>query len=435
MKIQYIVYHYIYCIQDKTMPDFSLKTMHKVFRILHSDIRESFANCNSNRLDSPMIRSIDSWMKLPLPADMRRCLLSEEKKTDNDYFPEKIQKHILNEQSVAITYNFNVGNRTVVLHFVLFNKRENNVNMHKMRVKARRVCALLHLVSLHASRATCSSALNIFIYMTEFKKLFPDETSKVLDSEHANTGLSYHCARNNDVVVYRKEEWFKVLIHELFHAFGLSFIDGDLPDGADAAMQSMLKKTYAISHPVRIYETYCEIWARILNAVFACFSDGDGNDSKCADANCMNSDIELAVFGECVMKGLQKDAEHALHQCAKIMHHMGIPSHVLLNPTDENRAIVFEKYRENTNVFAYYVLTCALQHSHEIFLEWCYKNNPIIDKKPRANIMQFRTNWSNFNSFMEMLYHSKRRCPAVPNVLPYAVSGTSMRMTLPSATE
>jgi hypothetical protein len=227
--------------------------------------------------------------------------------------------------------------------------------------------------------------------------------------------------------VYRKEEWFKVLIHELFHAFGLSFIESDLPDGADAAMQAMLQKMYAISHPVRIYETYCEIWARILNVVFACGTDGNGNGSKC-----MDSDVELAVFGECVMKGLRKDAAHALHQCAKIMHHTGIPSRVLLNPNDENRAIVAEKYRENTNVFAYYVLTCALQHSHELFLEWCYKNNPTSAKKPRANVMQFRTNRSNFNSFMELLHHSKGRCPDPPHLNPTAISGSSMRMTLPA---
>jgi len=404
---------------------FNGKTLHKAFKGLYSDMQRSFAECGSNQFEPTTVKTVDSSMQLPLPADMRRRLVSNG--PSDEFFPAEIQRHILNERSISISYKFSAGGRAVSLHFVVFNKRIEKLNMNEMATKARRVCALLHLVSLHANRATCSSTLNIFIYMTEFKKLFPTRKGEAFESEHANTGLSYHCARNNDVVVYRQEEWFKVLIHELFHAFGLSFIEGDLPDGADAAMQTVLQKTYAISHPVRIYETYCEIWARILNVVFACFSDGNGS-------KCMYSDVDLAVFGDCVMNGLRKDAAHALHQCAKIMHHMGIPSRVLLNPTDENRAIVAEKYRENTNVFAYYVLTCALQHSHELFLEWCYKNNPNTDKKPRANVMQFRTNRSNFNSFMELLHHSKARCPDVPQ-LNMNPSGSSMRMTLPSPTE
>jgi len=411
--------------------------LHKAFRGLYSDMQRSFAECASKQFEPTTVKTVDSWMQLPLPADMRRRLVSNGSNGsgDDEFFPAEIQRHILNEQSISITYDFKVGGRNVVLHFVVFNKRIDKLNMNDMAAKARRVCALLHLVSLHASRATCSSTLTIFIYMTEFKKLFPTRKGEAFESEHANTGLSYHCARNNDVVVYRQEEWFKVLIHELFHAFGLSFIESDLPDGADAAMQRVLQRTYAISHPVRIYETYCEIWARILNVVFACFSDADGNGDNGGSSKCMDSAVELAVFGDCVMKGLRKDAEHALHQCAKIMHHAGIPPHVLLNPTDENRAIVAEKYRENTNVFAYYVLTCALQHSHELFLEWCYKNNPFVDKKPRANVLQFRTNRSVFNSFVELLYHCKHRCPATPSVSLHAIPGSSMRMTLPSATE
>jgi hypothetical protein len=298
--------------------------------------------------------------------------------------------------------------------------------VHKMQEYAKRVCALMHLVSLHAARSTCSSTLNLFVYMTPFKKQLPHEEGEVFESKHANTGLSYHCAKNNEVVVYRKEEWFKVLIHELFHAMGLSFIEGDVvPAWVDAAMQTLLKKMYAISHSVCIYETYCEIWARILNVMFECFMDGHNGRHE-------EFEFELAVFSECVMKGLRRDAKFALHQCAKIMHHMGIHPEVLLNPTDENRAIVAKKYRENTNVFAYYVLTCVLQNSPDLFLQWCYKNNPFKQKKPRANMMQFRTIPSNFIGFMEMLNDCKQRCP--PIVQSHLID-SSMRMTSHSSTE
>jgi hypothetical protein len=108
------------------------------------------------------------------------------------------------------------------------------------------------------------------------------------------------------------------------------------------------------------------------------------------------------------------------------------------NPTKDNRAIVAQKYRENTNVFAYYVMTCALQNSPDVFLVWCYKNNPTTAVKPRANLLQFRTIPANFNGFMEMLHH----CNLKPIMLtqPHAhgnnqdllhvdVLGSTMRMT------
>jgi hypothetical protein len=409
------------------MPDFNVKTVQKVFRVLYSDIRDSFHACRSNNLGEPKIVPVDSWVQLPLPKEMRNRMIESNNRAD-DFFPKKIQHYILNEQSISITYDFKVGERKVVLHFVVFNKLKNSLNMHKMQEHARRVCALVQLVSLHAARSTCSSILNIFIYMTPFKKRLPDEQGDVFESEHANTGLSYHCAKNNEVVVYRKEEWFKVLIHELFHAMGLSFIESDIPAWVDAAMQTLLQNMYAISHSVRIYETYCETWARILNVMFECFTDGDSSHYGSPE----ESEFELAVFGECVMKGLRKDAKFALHQCAKIIHHMGIRPDVLLNPTDENRAIVAKKYRENTNVFAYYVLTCVLQNSPELFLQWCYKNNPFKQKKPRANVMQFRTIPSNFNGFMEMLNDCKQHCP--PIVQSHGLD-SSMRMTSHSSTE
>ena len=417
-------------------------TLHKVFHGLYSDMQRAYAACDSQRLE-PTVQRVDSWRKLPMTADMRKQMETSGAASMN-HLPPEIQRHVLNEPSTAITYRFLTTNpnvtspsRSVVLHFVVFNTP--NPDLKKMLEHATRVCALMHLVSAHASRSTCSATLNIFIYMTEFKKLFPAARGEALDAEHANTGMSYHCAKDNDIVVYREEEWFKVLIHEAFHAFGLSFIESDMPRGVDAAMQRVLQRTYAISHPVRVYETYCEIWARVLNVCFACFSP-PSNASKLVDGDGSSPilNVHLNAFIECVLDGLHRDAQFALQQCAKIMRYMDIPWSVMRSPTKDNRAIVAQKYRENTNVFAYYVMTCALQNSPDVFLVWCYKNNPTTAVKPRANLLQFRTIPANFNGFMEMLHH----CNLKPIMLTQShahgnnqdllhvdVLGSTMRMT------
>jgi hypothetical protein len=407
---------------DMDFDSSNANALRKVFHGLHSDLQRAYHHCSSQQL-TPVVKTVDTWRNLPLPTDMRKQLAQVQTGLpESTYFPHEIQHHILNEQSTAITYRFKVDDRKVVLHFVEFNKRESDLNMNKMLAHAKRVCALIHLVSMHASRSTCSAELNIFIYMTKFKKQFPTEKGQTLDAEHANTGMSYHCAKNNDVLVYRKEEWFKVLIHELFHALGLSFIESDMPPEVEAAMQRMLQRMYAISHPVRIYETYCEMWARILNIVFDCFSEDDATH---ADAMHMN------VFIDCVFDGLHANARFAQKQCAKLLRYMDLSHAVISHPTKENRALVAKKYRENTNVFAYYVLTCVLLHSPDAFMVWCYKNNPFTRDKPRTNVLQFRTIPSNFNGFMEMMHRCKQRCPDLDSACNDAdVLGSSMRMTV-----
>jgi hypothetical protein len=413
---------------------YTAKKMHKAFHGLYLDMQRSFAECNALKLN-PVTKPFDSRinpMQLPLPADMRTQLLSSNGNSQSmEYFPDEIQHHILNEPGVAITYKFEVVSRKVVLHFVEFNT--HNPDMKKMQAHAKRVCALMHLVSTHASRIMCSSTLNVYIYMTEFKKRFPTKKGEAIDTEHANTGMSYHCAKANDIVVYRKEEWFKVLIHESFHAFGLGFIENDMPEGMDQAMQAMLQKTYSISHPVRIYETYCEIWARILNVMFDCFVDDHATPvyggSTSTSTSTSNNSTEFPVFMECVMEGLDANARFAQQQCAKLLRYTDISYETLTQPTEPNRAIVLKKYRESTNVFAYYVMTCALLHSPNEFMAWCHKNNPLTpDKK---GIMQFRTIPANFNGFMELLYHCKQQCPKLEfaGLNDADVMGSSMRMS------
>ena len=194
MKSQYII---IFLTQYTIM----FKTMDKVFKGLYSDMQRAYVGCDSQEL-KPTVQTVNSLRLLPLPADIRKQVLSSHSHSHaGKYFPEDIQDYILNEQSVAITYRFTNSGRSVVLHFVVFDAPSPDLN--KMLKRARRVCALMHLVSLHASRATCSATLHIYIYMTHFKKLFPDQTGEVFDTEHANTGMAYHCSKDNEIVVYR----------------------------------------------------------------------------------------------------------------------------------------------------------------------------------------------------------------------------------------
>ena len=103
--------------------------LHKAFRGLYSDMQRSFAECGSNQFEPTTVKTVNSWMQLPLPADMRRRLASNGS-GDDEFFPAEIQHHILNEQSISISYKFSAGGRAVSLHFVVFNKRIDKLETH-----------------------------------------------------------------------------------------------------------------------------------------------------------------------------------------------------------------------------------------------------------------------------------------------------------------
>ena len=59
--------------------------------------------------------------------------------------------------------------------------------------------------------------------MTNLRKQLPSNMLDVLDVEHVNSAVTTSCTTSGSLVIYREEEWFKVLIHELFHVMGLDF--------------------------------------------------------------------------------------------------------------------------------------------------------------------------------------------------------------------
>ncbi|MEY3811249.1 MAG: Chrysochromulina ericina virus [Pseudomonadota bacterium] len=92
--------------------------------------------------------------------------------------------------------------------------------------------------------------------------------SSVLKPIHINGGVSDLCKPSGRVIVYRKEEWFKVFIHETMHNYGLDFSEMDI-----SAANGLLHKMFTIQKDVKIYESYCEVWARIMNIVFETYFD------------------------------------------------------------------------------------------------------------------------------------------------------------------
>ena len=111
----------------------------------------------------------------------------------------------------------------------------------------------------------CASHLTISLYMTSLKKHLPDNRGEIIGREHINTAFTTSCPQDGSIVIFRAEEWFKVLIHELFHALGLDF--SHLHDSLKSCNAQILY-LFPVKSDVNLYESYCELWALILNASF-----------------------------------------------------------------------------------------------------------------------------------------------------------------------
>lgn len=155
------------------------------------------------------------------------------------------------------------------------------------------------------------------ILLTSAKKFYPK--GKVFSPSNVNTGYS-----SDKVVVYRKEEWFKVLIHELFHFLNHEHLL------FESSLQDRILNIFKVDSEVNLYESYCEVWARTLNC--------------CIIASCSHIPLSTLLYHE---------KKYARRHMVNVLKHMGLTYPQLLEPCD---------YKEETNVLAYVVLTAILMH-------------------------------------------------------------------------
>jgi hypothetical protein len=113
--------------------------------------------------------------------------------------------------------------------------------------------------SIHLITKNRRSIVNIRYYYTTHKKTLPsDNKKKILTSEHVNSGLCYIDSTENDIniIIHRREEFHKVLTHEMLHLFDV------IP--FDKKLQELFEKRYPMIPYINANEAYVELNALIL---------------------------------------------------------------------------------------------------------------------------------------------------------------------------
>jgi hypothetical protein len=286
-----------------------------------------------------------------------------------------IDRHMMKE----VVYSFSLYDRDITVYFVV----ESGVEEYDFNTYIETLCVWLYILNKYAS-GSCSQTLKVYFYFTSLEKRLPESKIHVLDETNVNTAFTTSCPKDSEIVVFRKEEWFKVFIHETFHSYGLDFSSMN-----NEMVHECIGDIYDVDSDINAYESYAEFWAEIMNALFCSYhSLKDKND---IDGFLSNAEIYINL-----------ERTYTLFQLAKTLDFMGLRYEDLYSKSSHSAMLRENMYKEKTNVLAYFVIKGVLLNHYQSFLNWCNENNTeLLNFKKTENVQK------QFCRFIEKNYKSR----------------------------
>lgn len=275
--------------------------------------------------------------------------------------PEKARKHIECMTSTGQSCRFSINGKHINIHLVYEHDPGRRPPFTKLfKMFFHRIYLLVHLLSSY-SKKDCSRTLTIYLYLSSLKKTLDDCANGdcTIREDNANTAFTFACIKVNELYLYRKEEWFKVLGHELIHSFGLEFSKHN-SDDVDRKVFDLIP----IQTDVRLYEAYTELWGEMINIIFISYLS-KREPSKPLDYAKIIRKIEGLLYQERMF---------SVFQASKILTHFGMSYEDLYERTDAANKIR-RNYKESTPVLSYYIIKNVLMFYIGDFMEWCHQHN------------------------------------------------------------
>ena len=223
------------------------------------------------------------------------------------------------------------------------------------------------------------------------------------ETESASGGL-------NHIYVYREEEWFKVLIHETIHAFGVDFSAMSTKNIAidkairalDTAFPGVVAVHNADKNRICLFEAYTECWAEWIAILFRVHEyrvhEYGGNNKN-------------SMWKSDFVRHLELERRWSMLQASRMN------AWFASNPS--------RMYHNRTPVFAYYVLKSVLMRHSVAFMAWC-------NKQHGTNIVFDIDRVESFGKFLRDHAHavdaSSMQLASSMNI--QSIAGSSLRMSL-----
>lgn len=375
-----LINHYDFS-KDKKTP-VEQKQLDNTLHIFHNDLMLADRWSSAKKTISKVKKNIKMYQN----GDRLPSWMTNEGK----YFPEHIRNYILDHYKGFVFYTLEIGNKKVYIYFTILKDEDLNEDLFEKYVK--KMMLWLRIAYKYAP-PNCSNELSVFCFLTHFKKRLPKNVFEVISEKHCNSAFTTSCQPETEIAIYRKEEFLKVFIHETFHALGLDF--SNMPS---RNINSKIHELFPIKSDFNIYESYSEFWASYIHSMFCAYHLSKNKKNK--EQFCLYADFCLRF-----------EEIFSLLQMVKVLDFMGLTYNNLMD--SDGISVTARKYlfKEETNVFAYYILKNILLYHHIDFVEWCNQNNDqlICFKKNSTNI-------HHFFKFIKDKHRSKRFINDIENI-------------------
>jgi len=302
------------------------------------------------------------------------------KGTKQYHIPDKVKHYIERMDWIGKKLEFSIGIRTFNIYLVHpLDKNSSKPQIIEWFDEVKKqIYYWLYIASMESTKG-CSKRMNIYLYFTNLKKELPKNGT--LGEMNVNTAYTFSCSisdsGDNEMYIYRKEEWFKVFIHESFHSFALDFsnMSRDFTD-------KKILKIFPLHIDLRFYETYTEMWAEVINIIYIVYS----------------SKVENKMAK--VIEYLKMEQLFSLFQALKILKYNHISYVELYEMTESAKLKRIHNYKESTPIMAYYILKSICMMNVGEFIEWTTLSN-----KGSLNFRKTESNLESFINFIKERYN------------------------------
>ena len=301
-------------------------------------------------------------------------------------FPREIREHIDTATNYSLSYTFSLFDRNINILFIV-EETNPQLQIDYYNEYVEKILVWLYIINEYSSKK-CSKNITLYIYFTSLKKKLPNSNIHILGENNVNTAFTYSCPVNSEIVIFRKEEWFKVLMHETFHNFALDFSD---MNSQSSICKERILSIFPINSDVNLYEAYTEFWAELMNAVFCSYylTKNKANQESISENDLMNELLSNFDFF------INFERTYGFFQLVKTLDFMGLTYKDLYSKKYDSVALRNTLYKENSNILSYYIIRPILMNNYQGFLSWCNKNN--------FSLLQFKKTNKNLEDFCDFI--------------------------------
>lgn len=343
-------------------------------------------------------------------------------------------KKIEEKQAYLLSYNFEIHETRYQINFAYFEKDakiQKIIKSAKMKKQLRDLKTMIRFLKKHSDFQQDSLELNIFITPVEKKLCSPSET---IGKNNVNTGVTYACSKNGIIYIYRQEEWFKTVIHEMIHSVCIDFsMSNSLQN-----IQAKTREIFPINSEFLLSETYCDFWAIIISSMYKAFHyiDIPYNLTLKYEKNkkqILNKRFE--DFYEAFECFYYIESYWTILQSIKILDNMDLNYTDLFKTESDTQQMRSMIYKEESNVFAYYIAKSILMFfGHEFIIGNFRSNKEIIffpnDSQNLVSFYNFIHNYYNNKKLLQAYNDIKRDFYDRKHKLNLKKLHTTLRMTI-----